>query len=163
MSRKMKRAAPRRLFLPSKHWFVLLAIGALLTSFVATNFTRDVSAGTPTGKVLRRTPGTPLTMPTTATNVIINEIDSDTPGVDDAEFIELYDGGVGNTSLNGLVLVLFDGSSNTSYNAFDLTGRSTDANGYFVIGDAIVTGVDFVVGFGFLQYGEDAVTLYACN
>jgi len=161
MSRKMKRAAPRRLFLPSKHWFVLLAIGALLTSFVATNFTREVSAGTPTGKVLRRTPGTPLTIPTTATNVIINEIDSDTPGADDAEFIELYDGGVGNTSLNGLVLVLFDGSSNTSYNAFDLTGRSTDANGYFVLGTALVPGVDFITGFSFLQNGEDAVALYA--
>src|SRR5262249_43568211 len=63
--------------------------------------------------------------------------------------------------LDGLVLVLFDGSSNASYNAFDLTGRSTDANGYFVIGDVIVPGVDMVVGFGFLQNGEDAVALYA--
>ena len=35
--------------------------------------------------------------PPVATNVIINELDSDTPGADAAEFVELYDGGVGNT------------------------------------------------------------------
>ena len=32
-----------------------------------------------------------------STNVIINEVDSDTPGSDAAEFVELYDGGTGNT------------------------------------------------------------------
>ena len=35
--------------------------------------------------------------PPVATNVIINELDADTPGTDAAEFVELYDGGVGNT------------------------------------------------------------------
>ncbi len=39
-------------------------------------------------------------------NIIINELDSDTPSTDMLEFIELYDGGVGNTSLDGLVVVL---------------------------------------------------------
>ena len=62
------------------------------------------------------------------TNVIINEVDSDTPGADTAEFVELYDGGVGNTSLNGLVVVFYNGSNDLSYAAFNLTG-STDANG----------------------------------
>src|SRR6185369_5237210 len=104
---------------------------------------------------------TPNPSPTPATNVIINEVDSDTPSTDDAEFIELYDGGVGNTSLNGLVLVCFDGSSNWAYALFDLNGRSTDANGYFVVGDAAVPGVDLVSSFNFLQNGEDAVALYA--
>src|SRR5262249_18136900 len=174
MSRMMKRVARRRLnlqtantrrILPARQWFFLLAIGALLITLLPARFGRQVSAGTGKGTasrtIFRRRVPAPLAAPTPATNVIINELDSDTPGVDDAEFIELYGGGVGNTSLDGLVLVLFDGSSNTSYNAFDLTGRSTDANGYFVIGDAIVPGVDFVVGFGFLQNGEDAVALYA--
>jgi hypothetical protein len=98
-----------------------------------------------------------------ATNVIINEIDADTPGSDTAEFIELYDGGVGNTSLNGLVLVLFNGANDLSYNAFDLDGKTTDANGYFVIGNAAVPGVDQVLSNGFLQNGQDAVALYAAN
>ena len=173
MSRKMKRVARRRpdlqtagtsRVLPKRQWLVLLAIGTLLTASVAVRFVREVSADTGRSKVspaIRRTrTSRPIAAPTPATNIIINEIDSDTPGVDDAEFIELYDGGVGNTSLNGLVLVLYDGSSDSSYNVFDLSGRSTDANGYFVMGDAIVPGVDFVVGFGFLQNGEDAVALY---
>ena len=172
MSRKMKRVARRRpantgRLLPRRQWLALLAIGTLLTALVAVRFGPEVSARTgrrTVSPVIRGTPVLrPNAAPTPATNVIINELDSDTPGVDDAEFIELYDGGVGNTSLNGLVLVLFDGSSNSSYNVFDLSGRSTDANGYFVMGDAIVPGVDFVVGFGFLQNGEDAVALYAAS
>jgi DNA/RNA endonuclease G (NUC1)/methionine-rich copper-binding protein CopC len=98
-----------------------------------------------------------------ATNVIINEIDADTPGTDTAEFIELYDGGVGNTSLTGLVVVLFNGSSDLSYLAVDLDGRTTDANGYFVLGDTLVPGVDLVLANGFIQNGQDAVALYAAN
>lgn len=176
MSRRMKRVARRPTdlqiannsrLLPGRQWFVLLVIGALLTTLFPVRFVREVSAATGKGIVshstFRTRVRTPNASPTPATNVIINEVDSDTPAVDDAEFIELYDGGVGNTSLNGLVLVLFDGSSDTSYNAFDLSGRMTDANGYFVLGDAIVPGVDFVVGFGFLQNGEDAVALYAAS
>ena len=60
--------------------------------------------------------------------VIINEVDADTPGTDTAEFVELYDGGVGNTPLDGLVVVLFDGgdagTGRQSYAAFDLDGYS---------------------------------------
>ena len=41
----------------------------------------------------------------TGSPVIINEVDSDTPGNDDAEFVELYDGGVGETALDGMVIV----------------------------------------------------------
>src|SRR5690606_10235748 len=33
-------------------------------------------------------------------HVLINEVDSDTPGTDTAEFVELYDGGRGNTPLH---------------------------------------------------------------
>ena len=46
-----------------------------------------------------------------ATNVVINEVDADTVD-EDQEFIELYDGGVGNTVLDGLVVVFFNGSDN---------------------------------------------------
>lgn len=109
-------------------------------------------------------PPTPTPTPTpVATNVIINEIDSDTPSTDTAEFIELYDGGVGNTSLNGLIVVLFNGSNDLSYLTVDLNGKTTDANGYFVIGDTLVPGVDLVLANGFIQNGQDAVALYAAS
>jgi predicted extracellular nuclease len=102
-----------------------------------------------------------VSSPPVVSNIIINEADSDTPGTDVAEFIELYDGGVGNTSLNGLVVVLYNGSGDVSYASFDLDGRSTDANGYFVLGNSAVAGVDLVFANGLLQNGPDAVALYA--
>src|SRR5687767_11320829 len=98
-----------------------------------------------------------------ANNIIINELDSDTPGIDDLEFIELYDGGVGHTSLTGLVLVLYNGATDTSYRAIDLDSFSTNAQGYFTIGNSGVPGVDQTFPISTLQNGEDAVALYAAN
>jgi predicted extracellular nuclease len=95
-------------------------------------------------------------------DVVINEVDSDTPSYDELEFIELYDGGEGNTALDGLVVVLFNGSSDLAYGAFDLDGFATDADGYFVIGS--VAGADIYVdpgSSGWLQNGADAVALYS--
>ena len=71
-----------------------------------------------------------------APKIVINEIDPDQAGTDAAEFIELYDGGVGNVSLSGYVIVLFNGAAanNASYVSYDLTGKSTDAAGFFVLG-----------------------------
>lgn len=94
------------------------------------------------------------------TSLVINEVDVDTPGADSAEFIELYDGGVGNTPLNGLVLVLYNGSTDSSYAAFDLDGYSTNANGYFVIGNAGVNLVSATFPTDTLQQGADAVALF---
>ena len=99
-----------------------------------------------------------------ATNVIINEVDSDTPGTDTAEFVKLYDGGVGNTPLDGLVVVFYNGGNNASYAAFDLDGYSTNANGYFTLGNPGVPNVDLTFNpgaSGLLQNGPDAVALYA--
>ena len=94
--------------------------------------------------------------------ILINEVDADTVGTDDMEFIELYDGGVGNTSLTGLVVVLYNGSDDQSYNdAIDLDGFSTDANGFFVIGSELVPNVDLVAfTTNGVQNGADAVALY---
>lgn len=103
---------------------------------------------------------------TTAPDILINEIDADTPGADTAEFIELYDGGVGNTALDGLTLVFFNGSGDTSYAALDLDGFSTDAEGYFVIGNPGVANVGLVIdpgSGGFVQNGADAVALYSAD
>jgi hypothetical protein len=97
-------------------------------------------------------------------DVIINEVDADQPSTDNAEFVELYDGGVGSTSLTGLVLVLYNGSNDLSYGAFDLDGQSTDANGYFVLcGDAANVAncdLDVTPNTDLIQNGQDAVALY---
>lgn len=95
--------------------------------------------------------------------IVINEVDSDQTGTDAMEFVELYDGGVGNVSLAGKVLVLYNGSTDQSYAVFDLDGFSTDANGFFVIGNAAVPSVDLVLTGNTLQNGADAVALYVGN
>jgi len=104
-----------------------------------------------------------FTTATVASGVVINELDSDTPGTDALEFVELYDGGAGNTSLDGLVVVFYNGSNDLSYAAFDLDGFSTDANGFFVLGNAAVPNVDLVFAGNTLQNGQDAVALYVGN
>jgi len=102
-----------------------------------------------------------------AAQILINEVDADQAGTDSAEFVELYDGGTGNTSLTGYVLVLYNGSNDLSYLAFDLDGQSTDANGYFVLcGDSsVVTACDLDVSpnTDLVQNGQDAVALYTAN
>ena len=95
-----------------------------------------------------------------ADTIVINEIDVDTPSTDTLEFIELYDGGSGNTDLSGLVLVFYNGGNDQSYESFDLDGYSTDSQGYFVIGNSAVSGVDLVFRNSSLQNGADAVAIY---
>ena len=96
--------------------------------------------------------------------VIINEVDADQVSTDAAEFVELYDGGGGNTDLSGLTLVLYNGSDDASYLAFDLDGQSTDGGGYFVLcGDAAnVANCDLDVSpnMNLIQNGADAVALH---
>ena len=60
--------------------------------------------------------------------LVINELDCDTPGIDDKEFVELKSD-TPHFSLDGYVLVFFNGSvsgGNTSYMALDLSGYTTD-------------------------------------
>ncbi|ELR73904.1 Chitinase [Fulvivirga imtechensis AK7] len=109
------------------------------------------------------TPGAANSNVTEPITIVINEVDADTPGSDEAEFIELYDGGTGNTSLAGLVIVLYNGNGDVSYNAIDLSGYSTNAEGYFVIGNAGVANVDLVIANNSLQNGADAVALYQAS
>ncbi|MFN5620275.1 MAG: transposase [Flavobacteriales bacterium] len=67
--------------------------------------------------------------------VVLNELNMDNPGgTDQSEFVELY--GAPNTSLDSIVVVLFEGTTDLSYAAFDLDGYSLDNNGFFVIGNA---------------------------
>lgn len=103
---------------------------------------------------------TPTSSITPVTNMVINEVDVDTPSTDTAEFVELFDGGAGNTALDGLALVFFDGANDKSYHAIDLDGVRTDANGYLVVGNKAVASVVITFADGKLENGADAVALY---
>ncbi len=95
----------------------------------------------------------------TINNIVINELNADNPGGPDAaEFIEFY--GESNITLDGLTVVLFDGTSGVSYAAFDLDGYTTDANGFFMIGNAGVVSSDIVINNATIQNGADAVAIY---
>jgi Endonuclease I/Secretion system C-terminal sorting domain len=96
--------------------------------------------------------------------VVINELDSDSNSNDLLEFVELKST-TPNFSLNGYVLVFFNGSSSgltsISYFAIDLDGFSTDVNGIIHIGNAQVTPVpDLIFQPATLQNGPDAIGLY---
>lgn len=96
-------------------------------------------------------------------DVIMNEVSADQVSTGSAEFGELYDGGVGNTALDGLVLVLYNGSDDAPYLAFDLDGQTTDGDGYFVLcGNAANTAnceMDVSPDTSLIQNGADAVAL----
>ena len=96
------------------------------------------------------------------TQYFINELDADQDGTDTLEFIELKTNPA-NTSLDGMILVLFNGNHpvNGSYNVINLDGFTTDANGLFIIGNDGVPGVDIAIGTSNkIQNGPDAVALY---
>src|SRR3954469_24445538 len=94
---------------------------------------------------------------------VINEIDANQTGsTDPFEFVELA--GPANLSLNGLVVVFFNGATDTSYRSFDLDGWQLGPSGYFLIGNSgVVPTPDIVFPDTTLQNGSDAVALYAAN
>jgi hypothetical protein len=101
--------------------------------------------------------------------VVINEIDPDTPSTDQKEFIELKSASA-NFSLNRYVLVFFNVSSTSpyagtlSYNAIDLDGYTTDVNGNFLVGNVLLTPTPALSMLdATLQNGPDAIALYQAN
>jgi hypothetical protein len=94
---------------------------------------------------------------------VINEIDANQTGsTDPFEFVELA--GPANLSLNGLVVVFFNGNTDTSYRSFDLDGWQLGPTGYFLLGNAgVVPTPDIIFPDTTLQNGPDGVALYAAN
>lgn len=90
----------------------------------------------------------------------VNEVDSNTPGTDTAEFVEIFADSGTTTALDGYVVVFFNGRNDLSYAAFDLDGFSTDANGFFVLGNVGVPNVSITFGTNGLQNDADAVAIY---
>lgn len=104
----------------------------------------------------------------TSAQVVINELDSDTPSTDDREFIELKSS-VPNFQLDGYVLVLFNGNAssstaNQSYYALDLDGLTTDANGIILLGNSLISPApDKIFPDNMIQNGADGVGIYLGN
>lgn len=96
-------------------------------------------------------------------DITINELDSDTPGVDTAEFIELKTPQP-NSPLDGYVLVLFNGSKSggdSSYFALNLDGFTSDFNGLFVLGGPELSpSPNFNLPQNTIQNGTDAAAVY---
>jgi len=95
--------------------------------------------------------------------LVINELDCDTPGVDNEEFLELLSD-TPNFPLDGYVVVFFNGSEsggNSSYFTADLDGFVTDVNGLLLIGSNSVSPTpQFLIPENTIQNGADAVAIY---
>ncbi|MDT0556382.1 T9SS type A sorting domain-containing protein [Patiriisocius hiemis] len=95
--------------------------------------------------------------------IVINEVDADQTSTDTTEFIELLSD-TPNFNLNGYIVVLYNGSSDESYTTVDLSGFTTDGNGYLIIGSDAVPGVDIPLGpDNTIQNGADAIAIYQDN
>lgn len=110
-----------------------------------------------------------ITSPLVSAQVVINELDSDTPGSDVLEFVELKSA-TPNFSLNGYVLVFFNAGSTTpyansaSYYTLDLDGYATDINGIATFGNPTVSPTPLaIIPNATIQNGPDVVALYQDN
>lgn len=101
--------------------------------------------------------------PFIAAQIVINELDCDTPSTDTLEFIELKSD-TPNFPLDGYVVVLFNGSvsgGDTSYFTVDLDSYITDINGLLLIGSNDVSPIpQIIISANVIQNGADAVAVY---
>ena len=98
--------------------------------------------------------------------IVINELDCDSPGAENMEFLELRSE-TPNFPLDGYVVVFFNGSNsgnNSSYFTVDLDGFTTDINGLLLIGSNGVSPVpQFLIAENVIQNGADAVAIYQAS
>lgn len=97
--------------------------------------------------------------------IVINEIDYDQAGTDNAEFIELFNSGPSALSLDNYSVELINGSTSLSYRTIDLTGFSINADEYFVMcSDALLVmncDYSFTTSNSWFQNGApDGIALY---
>jgi len=128
----------------------------------------DISDTVPTGVqdlVVSADGGSSAAFELTVIHLLISEVEVDSPGSDNHEFIELSTGVTAATSLDGYVVVLFNGGSTNGdrYQIFDLAdGGTTTSDGLMLIGgDVLSNPAQLVQNSGdFIQQGEDAVAIY---
>lgn len=96
--------------------------------------------------------------------VVINEVDADTPGLDVLEIVELKSE-TPYFSLDGYILVFFNGSTGgtgtLSYTTIDLSGLVTDGNGIVLLGNSQVNPAPSrLFPQNTVQNGPDAIAIY---
>lgn len=96
--------------------------------------------------------------------VVINEVDADTPSLDVKEFIELKSQ-TPFFSLDGYILVMFNGSTSgtgtLSYYTINLAGLITDGNGIILLGNSQVNPApSLLFPQNTVQNGPDAIAIY---
>ncbi|MCP3980218.1 MAG: lamin tail domain-containing protein [bacterium] len=110
------------------------------------------------------TPGTTNTCLPDGSKLVINEIDYDQPGVDDAEFVEIKNVGSLDVDLGSFSLEFRNGANDTTYGNIELPDAVLAAGDYFVVctNAATVVGCDLdtTPDFNLIQNGApDAVAL----
>lgn len=93
---------------------------------------------------------------------LINELNTDTPGVaEDGEYIELWHPSGRRVSLQGIWILLFSAHNNKPYREISLSGHFTTSKGYFLLGsDRLVPAPSLRLPPNTIQNGPDAVALY---
>ncbi|PRP66633.1 endonuclease [Nonlabens agnitus] len=101
-----------------------------------------------------------------SSQVVINELDVDTPSTNDRQFVELKTDEPFQT-LENMVLVFFNGSNSSTtgngrvYYSYELDGLTSDVNGLLVLGSSLVSpAVDARLAESNIQLGADAVAIY---
>lgn len=95
--------------------------------------------------------------------VFINELDCDTAGTDELEFVE-FRTTAPNFPLDGYVLIFFNEGTGLSYQTFDLDLMVADVNGIATLGSiALSPAPDRIAPNNFIENGPDGVALYQLN
>ena len=96
--------------------------------------------------------------------LLIWEVDSDTPGTDEAEFLEIFNntGASVNLETERYYVLFINGGNNQVYRSLRLTGTLAE-NGIFLIGNADIADTDIEIPGNGIQNGEDAVLLVSCD
>lgn len=89
--------------------------------------------------------------------LLINEFDAIS---NNAEFVEIFDGGNGNTILDGFYLAFYEGSTDVVYHVINLNGFNTSPDGYLLIGNAAIS-ADITIADNLINDGTAAIAIYS--
>ena len=136
----------------------LVTNGTILVSNISESDGYSVALSAPCGS-LSAVGNAPVCAPLPV--IIINEVDYDNVGTDNAEWVELYNAGAGPVNLAGYSIVAVNGANGAVQSTTSLSAVTLVAGDYYVVGTAAVPNVDQVVtGTDRIQNGPvDAVVL----
>lgn len=117
---------------------VTIAAGQTSATFSYTDTSAPATA-TITATLGGSTSTATVTISTGANHLVINEVDYDNIGVDNAEFVEIYNPSTSAVPLTGKQLILVNGNNNLVYGTVDLGTGTLAAGGYLVVAGANVT------------------------